>query len=245
MFKGFNNRQQHGFPNINFGGNYGQAYNFSRCLLWLDAAYGTSTVVNGANVSSWQDKINGVIYSQGTAANQPTYVASDSSFNNFPTINFGTTQSRALSGSTQFGLGSNTLVTIVRNNVVSGNAFNLIIGSGTNIGFFGGGANANVTGFGYGSNTGTPSFFTRSNIEDTLMHIVISNRNFIIVDGINATSVINSNFGFNFSAIGAVDVSTLLLPQFTIAEVLLYDYLMSETDAIQLSANINAKYLKY
>jgi len=60
MFKGFNNRQPNGFPNINFGGNYGSAYNFSRCLLWLDAAYGTSTIVNGANVSSWQDKINGV-----------------------------------------------------------------------------------------------------------------------------------------------------------------------------------------
>ena len=239
MFKGFNNRQQNGFPNINFGGNYGQAYNFSRCLLWLDAAYGTSTVVNGANVSSWIDKINGVQYTQVTAVNQPTYVASDANFNNFPTVNFGTGTQRFMVGSSTFGLGSLTHAIIVRSTSVTSNSSNLIIGNGITAGFSGGGATAAATGYGfYSGNSG----FTRSSIEDTAMHIVIANRNYVIVDGINQTSSTSSTT-FNFSFLGSSEINNL--PSFIVSEILLYDYLMSETDAIQLSSNINAKYLKY
>jgi hypothetical protein len=239
MFKGFNNRQQHSFPNINFGGNYGQAYNFSRCLLWLDAAYGTSTVVNGASISSWQDKINGLIYANSTLASQPTYVLSDASFNNLPTINFGNNEQRGLFGSA-FGLGGTTHALIVRNTSTTQIEGNLILGNGGNIGFVGGGQSANVSGFGY---YGAPNGFTRSNIEDTNMHIVIANRNFVIVDGINRTSTLNANFSFTFSVIGFGGGQTRA--SCVIAEILLYDYEMSETDAIQLSSNINAKYLKY
>jgi hypothetical protein len=239
MFKGFNNRQQHSFPNINFGGNYGQAYNFSRCLLWLDAAYGTSTVVNGANVSSWVDKINGVQYTQATAGNQPTYVASDASFNNFPTINFGNNNSRRLAGNSAFALGRSTLALIVRNTAINAITNSLIIGDGVQTGFSGGGSNANITGFGYYLSS-TP--FTRSNVEDTNMHIVLSNVNFIIVDGVNQTSA-TSTFAQDFSFIGSTNGGST--PNCIISEILIYDYLMSETEAIQLSSNINAKYLKY
>jgi hypothetical protein len=241
MFKGFNNRQQHSFPNINFGGNYGQAYNFSRCLLWLDAAYGTSTVVNGANVSSWQDKINGVQYTQATAGNQPTYVASDANFNNLPAIDFGVNLNKVLfSTSASFGLGSMTHLLVVRNQTTTAPVANLILGNGAQIGFTGGGAGANITGFGYQS-AGTA--FTRTNIEDTNMHIVVANRNFIIVDGVNQTAATNTNFGFTFAGIGGQDGN--YRPNCSIAEILIYDYEMSQADAIQLSSNINAKYLKY
>lgn len=237
MFKGFNNRQQHSFPNINFGGNYGQAYNFSRCLLWLDAAYGTSTVVNGANVSSWVDKINGVTYSQGTAGSQPTYVASDLSFNNLPALNF--SGFRLMFGSNTFGLGSLTHAIIVRATSVLAVAHNIILGEGQFAGFGGLGNAAAATGYGYYSSS---TAFTKTNIEDTAMHIIVANRNFIIIDGVNQTSQTSATT-LLFSAIGSSNGN--FGTNSVIGEILLYDYLMSETDAIQLSANINAKYLKY
>jgi hypothetical protein len=240
MFKGFNNRQQHSFPNINFGGNYGQAYNFSRCLLWLDAAYGTSTVVNGASISSWVDKINGVTYSQPTAGGQPTYVASDASFNNFPTISFPVGATRSLIGSSTFPLGSSTIALIVRSTSTTVLVGNLILGDGSTLGFFGGGNNANITGYGfYGAGA---LALTKSNIEDTSMHIIIANRNFIIIDGVNQTNT-TSAITQNFTSIGSS--SSNYSGSCNISEILLYDYLMSEADAIQLSSNINAKYLKY
>jgi hypothetical protein len=236
MFKGFNNRQQHSFPNINFGGNYGQAYNFSRCLLWLDAAYGTSTVVNGANVSSWQDKINGVQYTQGTAGNQPTYVTSDANFNNLPTLNF--TSTRFMSGSSIFGIGSTTNVLIMRNTAFSFN-YALILGDGAQTGFSGAGNIASATGYGYYQ---TGSALTKTNIEDTSLHIIVANRNFIIIDGVNQTSQ-TSAITLNFNTIGSSQASNAT--NSIIAEILLYDYIMSVDDAIQLSNNINAKYQKY
>ncbi len=236
MFKGFNNRQQNSFPNINFGGNYGQAYNFSRCLLWLDAAYGTSTVVNGANVSLWQDKINGVQYTQATAGNQPTYVASDANFNNLPALNF---SSRFLRSTTSFALGTGTLAIVMRATANNQTSKNLILGNGDTIGFASGGVNAAITGYGfYNGNVA----LTRTNVEDANMHIIIANRDFIIIDGVNQTSA-TSNVFLNFTHIGGGDVNNST--SCTIAEILIYDYNMSETDAIQLSSNINAKYLKY
>jgi len=239
MFKGFNNRQTNGFPNINFGGNYGQAYNFSRCLLWLDAAYGTSTIVNGANVSSWQDKINGVQYTQGTAGNQPIYVSSDASFNNFPVIDFGDNLTKRLNGSTSFGLGSTTLAIIVRMTRTNEVSNSLIIGDGSQAGFSGAGAAVNVTGFGF-YNVGTA--LTKSNVEDTSTHIVIANRNFIIVDGVNQTSA-TSTLTQNFTSIGSTNGDST--PCCLISEILIYDYIMGTDDGIRLSDNINAKYLKY
>jgi len=237
MFKGFNNRQQHGFPNINFGGNYGVAYNFNRCLLWLDAAYGTSTVVNGANVSSWADKINNIQYAQATAGSQPTYVASDANFNNLPALNF--TSLRVMLGSASFGLGSLTHAIVVRATSVTSTSHNIILGDGLFSGFGGLGSAAAATGYGYYINV---TAFTKTNIEDTAMHIIVANRNFVIIDGVNqtsqtsATTFLFSNIGSSNGNFGTYSV---------IGEILLYDYLMSETDAIQLSSNINAKYLKY
>jgi hypothetical protein len=237
MFKGFNNRQQNGFPSLSFGKN-DEAYNFNKCILWLDAAYGTNTITNGANISSWVDKISGVRYTQGTAGNQPTYVASDANFNNLPTINFGTATDRFLNGSSTFGIGATTIAIIIR---MTGNATlaSMILGNTTNAGFGANGAGASVTGFGFYA-TGTPS--TISDIEDTSMHIVIANRNFIMVDGLNETTSTSVNT-FNFTGIGSSFSNSQ--PNCIIAEILIYDYEMSQTEAIQLSSNINAKYLKY
>jgi hypothetical protein len=239
MFKGFNNRQQHSFPNINFGGNYGVAYNFNRCLLWLDAAYGTSTVVNGASVSSWQDKINNVQFTQTSVVSQPFYILSDANFNNFPALNFFSFLGRFLRTTTSFALGTGTLAIIMRATTNTQVSKNLILGDGSTIGFASGGANAAITGYGfYNGNIA----LTRTNVEDANMHIVIANRDYIIIDGVNQTSA-TSNVFLNFTHIGGGDGNNSTAC--AIAEILIYDYQMSETEAIQLSSNINAKYLKY
>jgi hypothetical protein len=115
----------------------------------------------------------------------------------------------------------------------------MILGNGSSFGFHGGGLGGVATGYGFyqGNNS-----FTKSNIEDTAMHIIVANRNYILIDGVNQTSVISSAT-FDFIALGGTDGN--FRPSFIVAEILLYDYLMSEADAIQLSNNINAKYLKY
>jgi len=239
MFKGFNNRQQNGFPNINFGGNYGVAYNFNRCLLWLDAAYGTSTVVNGASISSWQDKINNVRFTQSSLTSQPLYILSDANFNNFPALNFFSFLGRGLVTSTSFPLGTGTLAIVMRATANNQGSKNLILGNGDTIGFASGGGNANVTGYGfYSGNTA----FTKTNVEDANAHIVIANRDYIIIDGVNQTSATSNTF-LNFTHIGLGDINNST--SCAIAEILIYDYNMSQTDAIQLSNNINDKYQKY
>jgi hypothetical protein len=240
MFKGFNNRQQHSFPNINFGGNYGQAYNFSRCLLWLDAAYGTSTVVNGANVSSWQDKINGVIYTNDTVAEQPTYVLSDVNFNNLPTINFGINANRMLESNLSIPLGINTLAIIIKSNGIATDYTSILSSNAQRTGFMSGGGGSNATGYGFYTNGSNP--MTRSNVEDTNMHIIIANRSFIIIDGVDQL-VTPSSFSNVFSFIGSNGAN--FRPNCNIAEILIYDSFLGSSDCIQLSNNINAKYLKY
>jgi hypothetical protein len=239
MFKGFNNKQQNSFPNTNFGGNYGVAYNFNRCLLWLDAAYGTNAVVNGASISFWQDKINNVQFTQTSATSQPFYILSDANFNNLPALNFFTFSGRFLRTTSSFALGTGTLAIVMRATANNQGSKNLILGNGDAIGFASGGGNANVTGYGFYSGNAA---LTKTNLEDANSHIIIANRDFIIIDGVNQTSA-TSNVFLNFTHIGGGDVNNST--SCAIAEILIYDYNMSETDAIQLSNNINAKYLKY
>lgn len=66
------------------GANY--KYGFSGCYFDLDARFGTNTKTDLAAISSWSDQIAGVSYTHATAGNQPRYIAADSNFNNFPSI---------------------------------------------------------------------------------------------------------------------------------------------------------------
>jgi len=59
---------------------------------WLRADMGIT--LNGSNVSAWADQSgNGNHVTQATAVKQPTYVASDASYNGLPTVSFGGAQS--------------------------------------------------------------------------------------------------------------------------------------------------------
>ena len=56
-------------------------------LYWLDAANASKVVTSGSSVTSWLDSTaNGLNFTQGTAANQPTYVAG--AINGLPVIRF-------------------------------------------------------------------------------------------------------------------------------------------------------------
>lgn len=87
MFKGFQNKrgQFNGFTSTNFQMN-NQAFGFSGCTFWMDAAYGLNTQTNLEKVSFWMDKISGLYYSQSTVASQPRFVQSNASYNGYPTI---------------------------------------------------------------------------------------------------------------------------------------------------------------
>ena len=55
--------------------------------VWLDAADSSTITLNGSTVSQWSDKSgNGLHFSQATAANQPTYTASNPLSNNLGSI---------------------------------------------------------------------------------------------------------------------------------------------------------------
>ena len=243
MFKGFNNRQQHGFPDLNFY-NDKNAFGQGGVLVWLDPAFGTNTQTNGANISEWIDRANGVRYTQSTVANQPSYILSDANFNNLPAINFGTNVARILNGSTSFGLGSNTLAIVVRNTSITATVGNLILGispgfdSGQS-GFYGSGLGSNVTGFGYyTANTA----FAKTNIEDTTSHIIVSNRNLFIIDGINQ-NITPVNTGLTFGSIGGANLNNL--PNCVIAEIILYSSTLNTDQCIAISNQLNLKYNKY
>lgn len=87
MFKGFGNKSRafNGFPNLNFQVN-NEAYGFSGCTFWLDAAYGLNTQTDLAAISSWQSKVGGITFTQATVANQPRLILSDTSYNNYPVV---------------------------------------------------------------------------------------------------------------------------------------------------------------
>jgi hypothetical protein len=89
MFKGFQNNRRsngfNGFPALNFQMN-NEAYGFSGCTFWLDAAYGLNTQINLAAVSLWESRVGGFSFSQATAANQPRLILSEPTYNNYPVV---------------------------------------------------------------------------------------------------------------------------------------------------------------
>lgn len=69
--------------------------NIANCKIWLRADLGIT--LNGSTVSQWNDQSgNSNNASQGTAAKQPTYTASDSSYGNQPTLTFASASSQEM-----------------------------------------------------------------------------------------------------------------------------------------------------
>jgi hypothetical protein len=239
MFKGFQKGQQFkGFPALNFQMN-NEAYGFSGCTFWLDAAYGLNTQTNLAAVSNWTDKISNRLFTQSTAANQPRFISSELNFNNYPVVEF--LGARHIVANSSIGVKDVTISFIAKVNITSTQQ-NVLFGNNTS----NSGANghilmrqASVGGIGvYNGN----SAILNSGVIDTSTHIVVITNNEIVVDGV---SKITGNW------IPAVSLDSININngnsglQGMVAEIIIYNRKLSSSEMIILSNNINTKYAIY
>jgi hypothetical protein len=230
MFKGFNNRQLHGFPNLSFAGDK-SAYGQGSCSFWLRSDFGLNTQTNLGAVSSWVDSVNGYRFIENTAGNQPRLLTSSLSYNSLPVVEFQDTARRLVSPE---GVQSRTIVFVanydlltIRNtviqNVLNGNTIINVGGSATNINgvsieFQGGGIRISGT------------------TENTNVKIGVITQNMIMVNGVVENS---STFDIDstMSAIGPI--------QGKIAEVIGYTVPLTQTQALAISTQLNQKYVIY
>jgi hypothetical protein len=242
MFKGFNNRQLHGFPNIIFQGDI-SAYGFGGVSFWLDAAFGLNTQTNLGAVNSWQQRVGGGTFIQATAGNQPRLILNDPNFNNFPSVE---AQDNARRMTASNGLKFNPQITVaIISKINSANTVNSIIADRevNNRGIFDGGTGAGWNGFGYWATT----VQLQGTTENTNARIKIITSTDVIINGsVESTGSIGTTFQeltsiFNGASNGATSATGIG----TIAEIIAFGYSMTSANAIQLSNNINQKYVIY
>lgn len=244
MFKGFQNksRQFNGFPNLNFQMN-NEAYGFSGCKFWLDAAYGTNTQTNLAAISSWTEKIQGITFTEATAANQPRYNSSNILYNNLPTIE-SQGLSRRLINTTGVSLGKTLAFvanynTIINVNVVFSRYFTSITDP---FGFFMlGGTATGINGVAYRNNNLT---YSTGTTESTSVKIVVFTPNAIYVNGVKESSSSSDFFIHGIQMIFANSTARSDSLQGHLAEIISWndDYTGSETI---ISDRLNTKYAIY
>lgn len=237
MFKGFQQRSQqfHGFPGLSFQMN-NEAYGFSGCTFWLDAAFGLNTNTNLGAITYWKDKIKGISFEQATAGNQPRLVTPDVNFNNNPSVQ-AAANTRYLQTLTDVSVSTNFTLAIVCK-ADSDNGVNVTFGriSGT---ISTGQSAVELTPVKIGNNTSSITATTN----DTNPHIIIATNTEIAVDGVQeATGTIGETFGgflqiFN-SGSGNNNIGR-------VAEIIVYNQKLSSENCIILSDNLNSKYAIY
>lgn len=249
MFKGFNNRQQHGFPNLNFRGDI-SAYGFGGVSFWLDAAFGLNTQTNLGAVSYWMPRVGASPFIQNTAGNQPRLILNDANYNNLPSVeavdisrNMIAISGLKFDNRYTIAIISKVNTNVSRNgiigNIISGDAGAVILAGGTGTG---------LTGFGY-STIGFTTPTLQGTTESTSSRIQIATNSNIIING----NIESTGSGFSIGQ----DLLTLfrgggLSGGFptnylvgSIAEIIAFNYEMTSTNAIELSNNINQKYAIY
>jgi hypothetical protein len=245
MFKGFNNRQQHGFPNLIFRGDI-SAYGFGGVSFWLDAAFGLNTQTNLGGVSYWMPRVGASPFIQNTAGNQPRLILNDANYNNFPSVeSFGIQSARRMDA--VYGLRINPQITVaVVSKVNTIETINGIIGTQFSTSFptlVDGGTNANYNGFGFFSNVTTP--ILQGTTESTNPRIKILTSTDIIINGVVETTGSLGTQAIEltrlFMASGVASTNMVG----SIAEIITFDYSMTQAQAQQLSSNINSKYAIY
>ena len=236
MFKGFSdssrNQEFHGFPNLNFQMN-NEAYGFSGCTFWLDAAYGLNTQTDLGAVSRWVDKAQNRLTYQHTAGQQPRLIASDPDFNNLPSIQFQSNirflDLEPLDIPTSPAI---TIALAIKKNADMANANTILESLG----------NASVSIKPIAVWNGA-SIVMNSGVNDNLPHIVVITNNEIVVDGVQTVTgnwIPSSSFkrlshnAFSRNALANV------------AEIIIYNgNLLNSDQCIQLSDRLNSKYAIY
>ena len=122
-----------------FGGSFTKTpfspRSISGLLMWLDAGQGVT--LNGSTVSAWTDQsTTGSVWSQGTAANQPTYTAS--CINSRPCLDFDGSNDKLSADSAGLAILKNrsgyTVITVAQTDTTTGihYAWNWSVGTSTN-----------------------------------------------------------------------------------------------------------------
>jgi hypothetical protein len=253
MFKSFSdssrNQEFHGFPNLNFQMN-NEAYGFSGCTFWLDAAYGLNTQTNLGAVSSWKDRIGGIDFVQATAGNQPRLVLSDADFNNYPSIEFYTSVRNLVSITGGCAVNNKTTMVYVFKKINNSSATtyaNLLFGltsTGAGAGLFPRFVlGTSVTsGVGY-SNGATAIQWYSTTPFDTNSHIIIVNKDNYIDNGTALTPIGTYIINSTFNAINGQGAQVQFT--FKLAEIISINNVLDEMNCIELSNRINSKYAIY
>jgi len=234
MFKGFNNKQQNGFPNLSFFGDR-TAYGQSGCNFWMRADFGLNTQTNLGAVSRWVDIVNGNIFEQTTAGAQPRLLTSSVLYNNLPVIEFQDSNRfiPILSGS----LNSRTIAFIANYDVI--NNRNTVIGATSGISL--GGTVAGINGVSFVNAAGTTFSGTT---ENTNVKICVISDNLIMVNGvIENTSVFNIDYSFN--QIGRSAATSFNTLTGKVAEIIGYSIPVNQDQALAISTQLNQKYVIY
>jgi len=238
MQKGFQDTSRsqlfRGFPNLNFQMN-NEAYGFSGCTFWLDAAYGLNTQTDLAAVSKWVDRIRGISFEQATAGNQPRLLTANANFNNLPTVEFNDTARRM--ASSQFVTNGGTIAFIANYNTLN-TTRNVLIGTDL--------ANtdtivmastiADVNGVAVTNGTNVRISGTT---ESTTVKIVVLTDSFVYVNGAQEAST-SFDFEDGFNQIGSSISTNANGLTGNIAEILIFNRNMESANAAILSTNINA-----
>jgi hypothetical protein len=255
MFKNFQDTSRSqlfkGFPNLNFQMN-NEAYGFSGCTFWLDAAYGLNTQTNLAAVSKWIERIKGLSYEQLTGANQPRLLVADPNFNNLPTVDFSADAARKME--TQFGDATGldvptnfTIAVIAKYGTLNGR--NCVIGNrlstaGTNTAISFGGTQSGINGVTVETDTATIRM--TGTTESTTPKIAIITNTELVVNGVQEASTTAFNFDRILNQLGSSrDSVTSFTLRGQIAEIVVFASRFSSANCIELSTRINSKYAIY
>jgi hypothetical protein len=237
MFKGFNTKQQNGFTNLNFNGDY-SAYGQSGCNFWLRADMGLNTTTNLGAVSRWVDIVSGVIFEQATAASQPRLLTSDAAYNNLPVIqdNDGV---RSLVNQANQAIGVRSLAFVANyDTLLSRNALISAAGSAYEISLGGSGTGINGVTFRLAT---TPYTGTT---ESTSVKIVVISNGLLMVNGVveNTNSAINLDLG-TIRTLFFVASQVSLFGK--VAEIIGFSTSLNQDQALALSTQLNQKYVIY
>lgn len=249
MFKGFQKGQLFkSFPNLNFQVN-NEAYGFSGCTFWLDAASGTNTQTDLAAVSSWKDKITGAEFVQATAANQPQFVLNDANFNNYPSVRCQDNARFMLSSNLGLNFSKFGTLAIVFKVDTANNANTILSinnGSSPYLVVNAGGNAASWTGLGLYAFVSAETWY-QGTTESTVSRIAIISNNYIIVNGVTENSTL-ANLQIDNATLRCLfryANNGLLNLIGRISEIVYFNTSLNESRMLELSNRLNSKYAIY
>jgi hypothetical protein len=244
MFKGFSdssrNNEFHGFPNLNFQMN-NEAYGFSGCTFWLDAAYGLNTQTDLAAVSSWKEKINGLEFIQQTAGSQPRLNIANAVYNNLPVVHFFDANRFMVSNNTAL-LGNYTIAIVANYDILI--SLNCVVSN--SIGNFGISLGGTITGANGVNIVNGSTVILSGTTEDTSVKIVVLTKNNLFVNGIDEAPNHGVIYAESIDQIGRyINAGTGSRLRGKIAEVIVWDNNFNSDMCLALSDRINSKYAIY